>query len=257
MKKLSDELQKSYYILIFVFSFSFLGLLYLFAAYMMHNANSDIVTTNTFINYELKDLKEDLANGESLPQILEEALDESPKIADLFIIFEYNGNSYVNNEKYPKNILVNEENEEIQNIGFYDYKTLHRVINPNETSSIELTIIKDLKNDKKLLFKAMGIAGSWVFITLVIGIFISRKFYNKFIPPLRNIQEITNKINLDSLETETVIEDENNFIEFVSIIRSYGDMLQRLKKQTDAQIDFVNSASHELKTPLSSSYSLI
>lgn len=248
MKKLSDELQKSYYVLIFVFSLSFLGLLYIFAAYMIGNATSDIVTANTFINYEMNDLEKDLSNGESLAGIFEEALDESPKIADLFIIFKHEGNIYSNNENYPKTLPVKETSEDIHNIGFYDYQMIHRIIKTDATTPIELIIIKDLKNDKKIFFRAMSVIGSWVLLTLGIGIFVSKKFYNKFIPPLRAIQEITNKINLDSMETK--IETENNFVEFVSIIRSYQDMLHRLKKQTDAQIDFVNSASHELKTPI-------
>lgn len=250
MKKLSDELQKSYYILIFIFSLSVLGLLYIFAAYMIHNASSDIITVNTFINYEMQDLEEDLNNGVPIDEIFYEALDESPKIEDIFIIFEHDGKLYFNNDAYPKNLSENKMiDENIQNIGFYDYQLIHRVIDTNNlTSPIELTIIKDLRNDKKLFFKAMGIISTWVVLTLGMGIFISRKFYNKFIPPLRNIQEITNKINLDSIDSE--IDPEVSFIEFVSIVRSYQDMLRRLKKQTDAQIDFVNSASHELKTPI-------
>ena len=39
-------------------------------------------------------------------------------------------------------------------------------------------------------------------------------------------------------------------MEFATVISSYEDMLKRLKQQTDVQIDFVNSASHELKTPI-------
>ena len=33
-------------------------------------------------------------------------------------------------------------------------------------------------------------------------------------------------------------------------MNSYENMLGRLKEQTEAQIDFVNNASHELKTPI-------
>lgn len=247
MKKLSDELQKSYYILIFIFSFSCLGLLYIFASYMIKVSSADITTTNIFIDYELNEFSEKLEKNISIDSLFKGALEECPKIDNVFVIFNYHGKIYSNSDTYPKELQL-ENNDEIQNIGFYDYQVLHRTIYIDGIDPIELRIIKDLKGDKLIFFRSIGIAGLWVILTLIIGVYISKKFYNKFIPPLRNIQEITNKINLDSLDTD--VKTENNFIEFISIIQSYKNMLGRLKKQTDAQIDFVNSASHELKPPI-------
>ncbi|WP_373077842.1 sensor histidine kinase [Fusobacterium varium] len=247
MKKLSDELQKSYYILVFIFSFSCLGLLYIFASYMIKVSSADITTTNIFIDYELNEFTEKLEKNIPIDELFKGALEECPKIDNVFVIFTYQGKIYSNSEIYPKELQLKDQ-DEIQNIGFYDYQSLHRTIYINGIDPIDLKVIKDLKGDKLIFFRAIGIAGVWIVFTLVIGIYISKKFYNKFIPPLRNIQEITNKINLDSLDTD--VKTENNFIEFISIIHSYKNMLSRLKKQTDAQIDFVNSASHELKTPI-------
>lgn len=247
MKKLSDELQKSYYILVFIFSFSCLGLLYIFASYMIKVSSADITTTSIFIDYELNEFSEKLEKNIPIDELFKGALEECPKIDNVFVIFTYQGKIYSNSEIYPKELQLKDQ-DEIQNIGFYDYQSLHRTIYINGIDPIDLKIIKDLKGDKLIFFRAIGIAGVWIIFTLVIGIYISKKFYNKFIPPLRNIQEITNKINLDSLDTD--VKTENNFIEFISIIHSYKNMLSRLKKQTDAQIDFVNSASHELKTPI-------
>lgn len=247
MKKLSDELQKSYYILVFIFSFSCLGLLYIFASYMIKVSSADITTTNIFIDYELNEFTEKLEKNIPIDELFKGALEECPKIDNVFVIFTYQGKIYSNSEIYPKELQL-KDLDEIQNIGFYDYQSLHRTIYINGIDPIDLKIIKDLKGDKLIFLKAIGIAGVWIVFTLVIGIYISKKFYNKFIPPLRNIQEITNKINLDSLDTD--VKTENNFIEFISIIHSYKNMLSRLKKQTNAQIDFVNSASHELKTPI-------
>ncbi|MDU1911496.1 HAMP domain-containing sensor histidine kinase [Fusobacterium sp.] len=247
MKKLSDELQKSHYILVFIFSFSCLGLLYIFASYMIKVSSADITTTNIFIDYELNEFTEKLEKNIPIDELFKGALEECPKIDNVFVIFTYQGKIYSNSEIYPKELQLKDQ-DKIQNIGFYDYQSLHRTIYINGIDPIDLKIIKDLKGDKLIFFRSIGIAGVWIIFTLIIGIYISKKFYNKFIPPLRNIQEITNKINLDSLDTD--VKTENNFIEFISIIHSYKNMLNRLKKQTDAQIDFVNSASHELKTPI-------
>ena len=41
------------------------------------------------------------------------------------------------------------------------------------------------------------------------------------------------------------INSENSFAEFDTVITSYENMLKRLKSQTDAQVEFVNNASHE------------
>lgn len=247
MKKLSDELQKSYYILVFIFSFSCLGLLYIFASYMIKVSSADITTTNIFIDYELNEFSEKLEKNIPIDTLFKGALEECPKIDNVFVIFTYQRKIYSNSETYPKELKL-ENHSEIQNIGFYDYQALHRTIYVNGIEPIDLKIIKDLKGDKIIFFRSIGIASIWIVFTLIIGVYISKKFYNKFIPPLRNIQEITNKINLDSLDAD--VKTENNFVEFISIIHSYKNMLSRLKKQTDAQIDFVNSASHELKTPI-------
>lgn len=247
MKKLSDELQKSYYILVFIFSFSCLGLLYIFASYMIKVSSADITTTNIFIDYELNEFTEKLEKNIPIDKLFKGALEECPKIDNVFVVFDYNGKIYSNSDIYPKELDL-KEHDGIQNIGFYDYQALHRTIYVKGIEPIDLKIIKDLKGDKIIFFRSIGIAGVWIIFTLIIGIYISKKFYNMFIPPLRNIQEITNKINLDSLDAD--VKTENNFVEFISIIHSYKNMLSRLKKQTDAQIDFVNSASHELKTPI-------
>ncbi len=77
--------------------------------------------------------------------------------------------------------------------------------------------------------------------------FISKRFYNRFTFSLNELQRLTNEINLESLDTNF---KENEYYEFQQVIISYNNMLKRLKEQTQKQIDFVNNASHELKTPI-------
>ena len=64
---------------------------------------------------------------------------------------------------------------------------------------------------------------------------------------MNELQRLTNEINLESLDTNF---KENEYYEFQQVIISYNNMLKRLKEQTQKQIDFVNNASHELKTPI-------
>ncbi|MDP0494278.1 MAG: HAMP domain-containing sensor histidine kinase [Fusobacterium sp. JB021] len=95
----------------------------------------------------------------------------------------------------------------------------------------------------------------WIFITLLIARYITKNFYQKFKNSIEDLHNSTNKINLNSLELKEEELDKklnfkNEFEEFNLIKTSYIDMVKRLKLQMDSQIDFVNNASHELKTPL-------
>ena len=105
-----------------------------------------------------------------------------------------------------------------------------------------------MEEDREIISGIIKFSIGLIIFTILLSLYISRKFYNRFIPPLKKLQEITNNINLGNLAHK--IDAENSFVEFDTVITSYENMLTRLKSQTDAQIDFVNNASHELKTPI-------
>ena len=79
------------------------------------------------------------------------------------------------------------------------------------------------------------------------GFRIQKRFFDKFKNSLDNLKIFTQDYNLDS---EIRIHSEENFIEFSILQKSFKNMLIRLKEQSQLQIDFVNNASHELKTPI-------
>lgn len=250
MKKLSDELTKSYRILIVLFTFSFVGIMAFFASYIKNVSHADIITTNGFINYELAEFEQKLASGKNIEELFRGALEECPKINGVSVIFDYQGKIFT--ENFSKNLisLISEKDfsEDIQSIGFYKYELLHRKIDIKGISPIELTIIKDMEKDREIISGIIKFSIGLIIFTILLSLYISRKFYNRFIPPLKKLQEITNNINLGNLAHK--IDAENSFVEFDTVITSYENMLTRLKSQTDAQIDFVNNASHELKTPI-------
>ncbi len=250
MKRLSNELTKSYTVLIILFLFSYIGIMGFFASYMKEVSYADLETTNGFINYELAEFEDKLASGKKVENLFKGALAECPKIEGVSVIFTQGDKIYT--DKYSQKLIDltkdKEFSEDIQSIGFYSYEFLHRKIDINGTEPIELTIIKNMEEDREIIFGIIKFSVVWVLLTIFISIYISRKFYNKFIPPLNKLQEVTNSINLDALDHK--FESENDFLEFATIMTSYENMLKRLKKQADAQIDFVNSASHELKTPI-------
>lgn len=250
MKKLSDELMKSYRIPIILFMFSYFGIMFFFASYIKNVSYADIETTNSFIDYEMNEVEFKLNLGQTLEYLFEDALDECPKIIGVSVIFKYDGKIYTKNFS-QKLIDITKDKEfsnKIQSIGFYNYEFLYRSINLKNLKPIEVIIIKDMEEDREIVMGIIKLSIVLIIFTLFLIFYISKRFYNKFIPPLKKLQEITNNINLDTLNHK--IETKNTFVEFDTIITSYENMLKRLKAQTDAQIDFVNNASHELKTPI-------
>lgn len=131
--------------------------------------------------------------------------------------------------------------------GYYNLQYLKRKINIKEYPNLEVYIIKNLKAEKRLMLNIIGLSTLILIFTTLLAYFISKRFYNRFTFSLNELQRLTNEINLESLDTNF---KENEYYEFQQVIISYNNMLKRLKEQTQKQIDFVNNASHELKTPI-------
>lgn len=250
MKKLSYELMKSYRNLIILFSISYMITMLFFSSYIKNAAYLDIEVINGFINYEMNGIEEKLKKGENFEEIFLEALEECPKIQGITVIFKNTGKYYSYDLKEEFINLLNETNiyEEIQSLGFYKYEFLNKKIEIDGKNTIEILIIKDMKEDRKIILSILEASFVLIFITIITSIVIAKRFYNKIIPPLENLRDITNKVNLENMNYK--LESKNNFVEFNSIINSYNNMLKRLQSQTEAQINFVNSASHEMKTPI-------
>lgn len=250
MKKLSYELMKSYRNLIILFSISYMITMLFFSSYIKNAAYLDIEVINGFINYEMNGIEEKLKKGENFEEIFLEALEECPKIQGITVIFKNTGKYYSYDLKEEFINLLNETNiyEEIQSLGFYKYEFLNKKIEIDGKNTIEILIIKDMKEDRKIILSILEASFVLIFITIITSIVIAKRFYNKIIPPLENLRDITNKVNLENMNYK--LESKNNFVEFNSIINSYNNMLKRLQSQTEAQINFVNSASYEMKTPI-------
>ena len=250
MKKLSYELMKSYRNLIILFSISYMITMLFFSSYIKNAAYLDIEVINGFINYEMNGIEEKLKKGENFEEIFLEALEECPKIQGITVIFKNTGKYYSYDLKEEFINLLNETNiyEEIQSLGFYKYEFLNKKIEIDGKNTIEILIIKDMKEDRKIILSILEASFVLIFITIITSIVIAKRFYNKIIPPSENLRDITNKVNLENMNYK--LESKNNFVEFNSIINSYNNMLKRLQSQTEAQINFVNSASHEMKTPI-------
>ncbi|WP_300328476.1 HAMP domain-containing sensor histidine kinase [Fusobacterium sp.] len=250
MRKLSKELTKTYRLLIFIFSISFLGLLTFFTLYIKQVSREDILSVHSFLKYEMLEFEEEFFEGHSLDELFYGALEEAPKVNGVTVIFKHNNSFYPNDipDLYKEILNRDDFSNSVQSIGFYKYDFLDIKTIINNIGEVDLLIIKDLTIDRTIILNIIILSFLLILSTIFVSIYISRKFYNRFIVSLDSLQEITNNIDLNNIDDH--FESENNFIEFNNVIISYENMLKRLKEQTDAQVDFVNNASHELKTPI-------
>ena len=250
MKKISRELRKSYQILISLFFISYLGIVLFFASYVNNVTVADIKTINSFLKYEVGEFNKKLATGRQLEDLFRGALEECPEVEGLSVVFIYKGMVYGNDYSLEtiRELSKEKKSPEIQKKGFYKYQFVYRDVKVNENVHFDIIVVKNMKDDREIIQGIIKITLILAIFTVLISIYISKNFYFKFMKPLNTLQEVTNKLNLNTLDNK--IEATTKYIEFSNIITAYENMLKRLKTQTDAQIDFVNNASHELKTPI-------
>ena len=237
MKKISDELLKTYYWIMLLFTAFSISALVSFSIFLWRENEKDIQTVEKFIDYELSEFeyKDELKNL-SDEELFKTALEEAPKIQDVYIEFFYRGKKYAR----PPYLPDREHN-------FLDYYSITKTYQPKGYESIEVKITKRFAKNRLLILYTFG---SLIFFLLVCLFIISRiqkRFSKKFENSLDKLKIFTQDYNLDS---EIRIHNEENFIEFSILQKAFKNMLIRLKEQSQMQIDFVNNASHELKTPI-------
>ncbi len=90
MKKISNELLKTYYWIMLLFTAFSISALVSFSIFLWRENEKDIQTVEKFIDYELSEFeyKEELKNL-SDEELFKTALEEAPKIQDVYICLLY------------------------------------------------------------------------------------------------------------------------------------------------------------------------
>ena len=237
MKKISKELLKTYYWVIALFAIFSIFIIVNFSVYLWKENQNDIKVIEEFVEYQMSELenREDL-DYLSKEWILKKILDKSPKIRDVYLEIFYNGKKYTK----PPYLPDKEHN-------FLDYYSVTKFYQIKGFDEIEVKITRRNVRDRLLILNAFTSFVFFLLFCLYVIIRIQKRFFDKFKKSLDNLKIFTQDYNLDS---EIRIHSEENFIEFSILQKSFKNMLIRLKEQSQLQIDFVNNASHELKTPI-------
>ena len=237
MKKISKELLKTYYWVIALFAIFSIFIIVNFSVYLWKENQNDIKVIEEFVEYQMSELenREDL-DYLSKEWILKKILDKSPKIRDVYLEIFYNGKKYTK----PPYLPDKEHN-------FLDYYSVTKFYQIKGFDEIKVKITRRNVRDRLLILNAFTSFVFFLLFCLYVIIRIQKRFFDKFKNSLDNLKIFTQDYNLDS---EIRIHSEENFIEFSILQKSFKNMLIRLKEQSQLQIDFVNNASHELKTPI-------
>lgn len=237
MKKISKELLKTYYWVIALFAIFSIFIIVNFSVYLWKENQNDIKVIEEFVEYQMSELenREDL-DYLSKEWILKKILDKSPKIRDVYLEIFYSGKKYTK----PPYLPDKEHN-------FLDYYSVTKFYQIKGFDEIEVKITRRNVRDRLLILNAFTSFVFFLLFCLYVIIRIQKRFFDKFKNSLDNLKIFTQDYNLDS---EIRIHSEENFIEFSILQKSFKNMLIRLKEQSQLQIDFVNNASHELKTPI-------
>ena len=237
MKKISNELLKTYYWVIVLFAIFSIFIIVNFSIYLWKENKNDIKIVEEFIEYQMDELKnrKDLEYL-SKEWILKRIVNKAPMVRDVYLEMFYN------DKKYAKSPYLPDKNH-----NFLDYYSVKKTYQIKGFDEIKVKITRRNVRDRLLILNAFTGFIFFLLFCLYIIIKIQKKFFDKFKNSLDNLKIFTQDYNLDS---EIKISNEENFIEFSILQKAFKNMLLRLKEQSQLQIDFVNNASHELKTPI-------
>ena len=237
MKKISKELLKTYYWVIFLFTVFSVFIIINFSVYLWKENKNDIKLVEEYVEYEMTALDErtDISSN-SKEEILMKIVEEAPKLRDVYLEIIYN------NKKYAKAPYLPDRRH-----NFLDYYSVTKIYQPDNFNEVKVNITRRNVRDRKLIINAFASFVFFLLFCLFIIIKIQKKFFDKFKNSIDNLKIFTQDYDFNS---KIKIHNEENFIEFSILQKSFKNMLIRLKEQSQLQIDFVNNASHELKTPI-------
>lgn len=156
--------------------------------------------------------------------------------------FDYNPNLNLPNEFYSK-ILKTGRDWFVQGNKYY----LGQIFEANKQKYIVIIAARDKKGESTTIYiiKIMLIGGiCFVILAYFLGRFLAKRVIN----PVARITKEVNRISASNLHSR--LPEIKNADEISDLTATFNDMLDRLETSFEIQTNFINNASHELKTPI-------
>ena len=141
MKKISKELLKTYYWVIFLFAVFSVFIIINFSIYLWKENENDIKLVEEYIEYEMTALDERTdVSFKSKEEILMEIVEEAPKLRDVYLEIFYN------NKKYAKAPYLPDRRH-----NFLDYYSVTKIYQPENFNEVKVNITRRNVRDRKLI----------------------------------------------------------------------------------------------------------
>ena len=240
MKKLSSELLKNYFIILALFFMALVGINLTLRQHLASESMDKVKQVQKFLLDELIEVEH-----QNIEEFYMNAVLESPKENDLFINIGFESKEF--KEKNSPSFSRKDSSEEIIKVGdFYILNTKMKLLNDN---TIDVQIMKGFKSEEKFLNEVYKISIIGFILVFILSYFIQRYFYMNITGQFEKLKEATSKVNFGNFKV--TVQEGSFFQEFSNIFKAYEEMLKRLDKQVQLQVEFVQNASHELRTPIS------
>lgn len=156
--------------------------------------------------------------------------------------FDYNTKLNLPNEFYTNILKTGEDFFEINN-KYY----LGQIFAENSQRYIVIVAARDQKGPTTTIYiiKIMLFGGiGFIFLAFFLGRFLAKTVIN----PVARITREVNRISASNLHNR--LPEVKNSDEISDLTETFNDMLDRLETSFEIQANFINNASHELKTPI-------
>lgn len=157
--------------------------------------------------------------------------------------FEYNTNLDLPSEFYA-DVMKNGSSWTVNSEHQYHYAQIFK-----ESGQRYMVIVtaRDRRGNTSLIYiSRILIFGGLAFI--IIAYFFGRFLATRFINPVSRITKEVKRISASNLHNRLPETEESD--ELADLTRTFNDMLDRLETSFEIQANFINNASHELKTPI-------